>query len=90
MATRSFNLTRDREAKAFTTAFYRFLELHGWTAVGHDDSCSLKAVPRQGGETKIVTFWNERTAEQFSQFWDDYRRVYCSDRTAQPARQARA
>ena len=83
MASRTFNLTRDREADALDAAFYRFLELHGWTAVGREGSCHLSSTPRRGGVTKVATFWNERTAEQFAQFWDDYRRVYCNDFSAQ-------
>ncbi len=72
----TFTVAKGAEAECLTTAFYRFIELHGRSAVVPRDHCSLITVPGRKVETKVVALWNRRADSAFGRFLNRYREVY--------------
>ena len=77
----TFTVAKGAEAECLTTAFYRFIELHGRSAVVPRDHCSLTTlpgttVPGRKVETKVVALWNRRADFDFGRFLTRYRQVY--------------
>jgi|WetSurMetagenome_2_1015567.scaffolds.fasta_scaffold353581_1 hypothetical protein len=89
-ATRTYSVAAGGEAEQLTLAFLRYVELHGRTLVGPKSRCSIAAVPGEGVETRIFTFWSRRAAAGFDVFWRRYRPIYgAPNRPCPPDRQER-
>ncbi len=80
MAEQRFYVGGAGSGDAITTAFYRFLDVHGHTAVGSDGACGIRSEFEGPRELKVLSFWSDRAAAEFVQFWDHYSRVYCARR----------
>ncbi|HEY5410858.1 MAG TPA: hypothetical protein VIJ94_09035 [Caulobacteraceae bacterium] len=76
MASRCFEFGHLREAEAFRTAFYRFLELNWDEASQPSGECRLRTEPASQGEMLTVVLWSEAALEQFVIFWDGFRRTH--------------
>ena len=77
--TRQIALADAAEADLLTTAFFRYVELHGRVACDPMSRCALATSPsRRPGRarTVLVTLWSARAAAEFDRFWTSYRRVY--------------
>ena len=72
----TFTVAKGPEADCLTTAFYRFIELHGRSTVFPRDHCSLTTLRAGKAETKVVTLWNQRADRAFAGFLARYRAVY--------------
>ncbi len=64
-----------REEKDIELAFGRFIELHGRAITDPACGCSAEVLPAVGGAAKVLTFWNERAAGDFLEFWTRYAAV---------------
>jgi hypothetical protein len=77
-ASRTIEVTDPLEAELLTTAFHRFVELHGRVACDPQSRCALhgaRGAPDRA-QTMVVALWSPRAATEFDRFWESYRCVY--------------
>jgi hypothetical protein len=70
------------ETELLTTAFHRFVEVHGRTACDPKSRCTLQGArgAPDRARTMVVGLWSARAAAEFDRFWESYRRVYGPER----------
>ncbi len=71
-----FTVSPGAESQLFNTAFYRFLEIRGWTYTDSKGRCALNTISTVALEIKVVALWSERAVTEFEAFWPRYRQVY--------------
>ncbi len=76
MPRRAFSILPGAEAESFHTAFLRFLEMRGPALAIRDEYCAIQSMVGDGGETKLVTLWDEAAVAEFVLFWRQYRAEY--------------
>jgi hypothetical protein len=75
MASQTFVLSAGSEAQRFTTAFYKYVELRGWTCTDPQGRCTVITEPGGSVEAKVVSLWSDAALADFRAFWERYQAV---------------
>ncbi len=75
MASQTFVFSAGGEAQRFTTAFYKYVELRGWTCTDPQGRCTVTTQPSGSAQAKVVSLWSDAALADFRAFWERYQMV---------------
>ena len=76
MGTRSIVVSEGVESRRLDTAFYKFVELRGRSALDRKNNCILQTFAEREQRRKVVTLWSEAAASDFVEFWERFNMVH--------------